>query len=333
VAPSSDSYRLWVQRNENDMVVNVNILADVAFWAAGWWDIVLTVLLFATVALGVVAVFSQPGRVELSPQRQAAIATGHADRKTVFENPVFRPLLWILLSITHHLNVPRVKEYLRRQLVAAGSPNYYTPEEYLALSLLAGLGLGAVLEVVYVLTTGRFSLSTVVLGLIVGATLSIYQIMDKASQRLRNITKQLPYALDLVSLAMGAGATFTEAVRTITRENDTDALNVECKALLAEIELGTTRQAALQNLARRAPLTSVQNLVASVTQAEQLGTPLATVLHDQATLLRMQRSARAENKAAVASVRVLVPCLLLVAAVIFTVFGPAIIRIVRGGMF
>ena len=315
------------------MIETVNILADVAFWSAGWWDIVLSVLLFGAVGLGVAAVFSQPGRAELSPQRQAAIATGHADRKTVFENPLFRPLLWILLSVGHHLNLPRAKEFLRRQLIAAGSPNYYTPEEYLALSLLAGLGLGMVLEVVYVLLTGQVSLSTLVMGLMIGATLSIYQIVDKASKRLRDITKQLPYALDLVSLAMGAGATFTEALRTITRENDADALNVEFKALLAEIELGTTRQTALQNLARRAPLTSVQSLVASVTQAEQLGTPLATVLHDQAAQLRMQRSARAENKAAVASIRILVPCLLLVAAVICTVFGPAIIRIVRGGMF
>jgi len=251
----------------------------------------------------------------------------------VFENPVFRPILWNLLSIGHHLNLPGAKDFLRRQLIAAGSPNYYTPEEYLALSLLAGLGLGVVLEIVYVLMTGQVSLSTILMGVVIGTTLSIYQIVDKAGKRLRDITKQLPYALDLVSLAMGAGATFTEALRTITRENDTEALNVEFKALLAEIELGTTRQAALQNFARRAPLTSVQSLVASVTQAEQLGTPLATVLHDQATQLRLQRSARAENKAAVASVRILVPCLLLVAAVILTVFGPAIIRIVRGGMF
>ncbi len=315
------------------MVQTVSILGDVAFWSAGWWDVALSVLLFGAIALGIVAVFSQPGRAELSPQRQVAIATGHADRKTVFENPAFRPILWILLSICHHLNLPRAKEFLRRQLVAAGSPNYYTPEEYLALSLLAGVGLGAVLEIIYVLLTGQVSLSTLIMGLIIGATLSIYQIVDKAGKRLRDITKQLPYALDLVSLAMGAGATFTEALRTITRDNDTEALNVEFKALLAEIELGTTRQVALQNFARRAPLTCVQSLVASVTQAEQLGTPLATVLHDQATQLRLQRSARAENKAAVASVRILVPCLLLVAAVILTVFGPAIIRIVRGGMF
>ena len=135
------------------MVDNIHILADVAFWAGGIWDVILSVLLFATIFLGITSVFSQPGQVELSPQRQAAIATGHADRKTVFENPIFRPLLWILLSISYRLNLPRPKAFLRKQLIAAGSPNYYTAEEYLALSILAGLGLGMALEIVYVFLT------------------------------------------------------------------------------------------------------------------------------------------------------------------------------------
>ena len=62
-------------------------------------------------------------------------------------------------------------------------------------------------------------------------------------------------------------------------------------------------------------------------------TPLGDILHDQATLLRLQRSVKAENAAASASVRILIPCLLLVMAVILAVFGPAIIRHVRGGLF
>ena len=315
------------------MMGGIDFLAESTVWTGGVWDWVISIGAFGAVALGVISIFSQPGKPKLSPQREAAIATGHTDRKTVFENPILRPFLWILLSISYRLNLPRAKAYLRRQLVAAGSPNYYTPEEYLALSILAGLGLGAVLEVIHFLLREQFSFMTIVLGVVIGVGLSIYQISDKANKRLREITKKLPYALDLISLAMGAGATFTEAVNTIVRDHDDAPLNVEWKALLAEIDLGTTRRDALQNMARRAPLTSVQSLVASVIQAEELGTPLATVLHDQARLLRMQRSVRAENRAAVASVRILVPCMLLVMAVILTVFGPAIVRIVQGGLF
>ena len=314
------------------MIEMTEILAA-GFWVGSVWDWVISVGLFVAVVLGVVCVFGQAGEIHLSPQRAAAIATGHTDRKTVFENPIFRPVLWILLSIASRLNFPQAKAFLRQQLVAAGSPNYYTAEEYLALSMLAGLALGAVLEIVHFFLLGSFSFMAIVLGVVIGMGLSIYQISDTAGKRLQAITRQLPYALDLISLAMGAGATFVEAARTIVREDRDDPLNVELKALLAEIELGTTRRDALKNMASRVPLESMRGLVASVIQAEQLGTPLASVLHDQATLMRMHRSVRAENMAAVASVRILIPCLLLVMAVILTIFGPAIIRTVRGGLF
>ena len=57
------------------------------------------------------------------------------------------------------------------------------------------------------------------------------------------------------------------------------------------------------------------------------------VLHSQANLLRMQRSARAENAAAVASVRILVPSLLILMGVVVAVFSPMILRIIREGLF
>jgi hypothetical protein len=57
------------------------------------------------------------------------------------------------------------------------------------------------------------------------------------------------------------------------------------------------------------------------------------MLHDQAELMRLNRSARAEDLAAKASIRILVPCLLLVLAVILVVFGPMVIRYAREGLF
>jgi tight adherence protein C len=302
-------------------------------WLADGWDYLIMAALFVSVAAGVMFVFSQPGEIRMSHQRQAAIATGHTDRTTLFENTLLRPLMWLLLTLAHRLNIGGGKVWLRKQLVAAGSPNYYTVEEYLALSFLLGLSLGIFLEILIILWTGGMSFTAMLLGLVGGVTLSLVSLVDKAGKRLRHITRQLPYALDLISLAMGAGATFVEAARTIVTEDRDNPLNVELRAVLAEMELGTTRREALQNFARRLPLESVRNLTSSVIQAEELGTPLGKVLHDQANLLRMQRSVRAENKAAVAGVRILIPCLLLVIAVLLTVFGPALIRVSQGGLF
>ena len=302
----------------------------------GWdplWDGAISVGIFLVVLLGVLAVFANPGRIQVSPQREAALATGHTDRRTVFESAILRPIVWLLLTVSHRLAIPRTKRWLRRQLIAAGSPNFYTAEEYLALALLTGLSLGAALQLMHLLIYGTYGVAIPLAGFVGGFALALHQIYDRAAKRVRLISKRLPYALDLIALAMGAGATFTEAVRTVIRHSIDDPFNVELRAMLTEMDLGTTRRNALQNLAARVPLDTLQSIVASVIQAEELGTALGTVLHDQATLLRLQRSVRAENAAAIASVRILIPCLLLVFAVILAVFGAPIVRAVRGGLF
>lgn len=298
------------------------------------WDAGLSVGIFVVVVLLVVAVFRQPPEMKLSYQRQAALATGHSDRRTVFEVPSLRPILWLLLSASYSMALPRLKQWIKRTLVSSGNENYYTPEEYLALSMFYGMVIGLFLSVFHLVALGDFSFLLLVFGFIGGMGLMLTQLYDKARKRLRLITRRVPYALDLIALAMGAGATFTEAVKAVVREDDEDPFNSELKAVLAEIELGTTRRQALENLADRVPIDMLRSIVASVIQAEELGTPLAEVLHSQATLLRLQRSVRAENLAAVASIRILIPSLLILFSVILAVFGPAIMMFIRqGGIF
>ena len=298
------------------------------------WDIGISVGLFTTVVLLTLAVFSQGGKVQISPLREAALATGHSDRKTIFESVYLRPVLWLLLSIAHRLAMPRLKDWLRRALVASGNPDFHTPEEQLAMAAFNGLTLAALLEVFALLVSGQLQALPVVMGCLLGFVMTLWQLHLRASNRLRLISKRVPYALDLLSLAMGAGATFTEAVRTVAREGGTDPFNAELNAMLTEIDLGSTRRRALQNLADRIPLDSLRSIVASAVQAEELGTPLADVLHAQATLMRLQRSVKAENAAAVAGVRILVPSLLILMGVILTLFAPSIIHFIRqGGIF
>ncbi len=299
----------------------------------GLMDVLLSVGIFAAVTLLIVGVFSQPGRIQRSAEREAAIATGHTDRKTVFESAALRPLMWLLLALGHRLAIPRTKDWIRRKLIAGGNPNYHTPEEYVALSLLTGIALMVVLEALHLVLTGQLSIFLGVVGFVGGVLLSVYQLHDRAAKRVREISKRLPYTLDLISLAMGAGATFTEAAQTVVRENVEDPLNVELKSMLAEIDLGATRRRALQNLAARIPLSALHSIIASIIQAEELGTPLSDVLHDQSALLRQRRWVRAENAAAAAGVKILVPCLLLVMAVMLAVFGPFIVKFIRGDLF
>jgi tight adherence protein C len=296
-------------------------------------DFCLHVGIFLVTAMFIVAIFRQPYEITISHQRRSAIESGHGDRHTVFENPMLRPLLWIMLSMSHRMALPRLKAWIRQALVSSGNPNYYSPEEYLALSLFYGTIIASVV-VIFSISIGGFSFISMLIGFMVGMLITIFQLREAANKRLRLIAKRVPYALDLISLAMSAGATFTEAIATVVREGSDDPFNEELKIVLAEIELGTTRRQGLQNLAERIPIDMLRSIVASVIQAEDLGTPLADVLHSQASLLRLQRSVRAENLAAVASVRIMVPGALILLSVILAVFGPAVVRFIEsGGIF
>ncbi len=316
-------------------LMNIATTLAAADYPNQWiYDLVLSGGIFLVVMLFVIAIFRQPYEITVSHQRRSSIETGHGDRQTVYENPLLRPILWIMLATAHRMAMPRFKDWIRRTLVAAGNPNYYSPEEYLALSLFYGAMIAAAISLFYIVALGGFSFVSMFLGFLAGMGLTIYQLRETAAKRLRLIAKRVPYALDLISLAMGAGATFTEAIGTVVRESSEDPFNEELKVVLAEIELGTTRRQALQNLATRIPIDMLRSIVASVIQAEDLGTPLADVLHSQASLLRLQRSVRAENLAAVASVRIMVPAALILFSVILAVFGPAVVRFIEsGGIF
>ena len=301
--------------------------------AVDWGHLAVSVLGGAALALGIVGLFGHSGRTEISPQRRIAVATGHADRRTVFESNLLAPLMWLLLQLMTKLAVPGAKRRLRATLIAAGSPKFYTAEEYMALSALRGLAAGAALMGATILYEGSASLVAGIIGFVGAFVLSVYRIYEISRKRVRQISRRVPYTLDLVGLAMGAGSTFTEAVRTVAGEDPDHPMNVELQTVLAEIDLGTTRQQALANLADRVTLESLRGIVASIIQAEQLGTPLEPVLKDQSTLLRLHRSVRAEKLAALASVRILVPSVLILFSVVLTVFAPLIVSAVRGSLF
>ena len=168
---------------------------------------------------------------------------------------------------------------------------------------------------------------------VIGFFIPIYTLNGQAHQRLRIISKQLPYTLDLIGLMMEAGATFTEAINTLIQDEPDDKLNQELALVQSEIDLGTQRAPALTNMANRIPLESLRSVVGAINQAEALGTPLSTILKNQSNMVRMMRSVKAEEASAKASTRILVPSMLILVAVVIVVFAPLIISKMQGGMF
>ncbi|MBE3070164.1 MAG: type II secretion system F family protein [Planctomycetes bacterium] len=294
--------------------------------------ILINVLVFAAVALAVSTLFRAP--IDATDETAFRIDIDNVDRSTLFEVVALRPLLVLVYQVVRRLNLPALKEHIRTLLSALGNPNQYTADEYLVLCMVWGIvgavgtwvGAWALLGQMSLIVVAAF----VVIGFGVGFFGTYLFLRERALARLRAIAKRLPYLLDLIAMAMDAGATFYEAASAVIRDEPDDPLNEEFGIVVREIDFGRSRQDALTQMGHRINVDGLDSIISAVLQAEALGTPLAEVLKLQANLLRMRRSMRAERRAGEAAVKMLIPSMLILMAVVLVIFAPIIVRAIRG---
>lgn len=284
---------------------------------------------FLGVFLPIYALFRYPMPTEPPVHRRIARAMG-ADTPTLFEQPLIGPVLGAAAELAGRLNLPGLRARIRQDLDASGNAAGYTVEQYLTLCILAA-GVACLIGAAGELMLGGGLLLIVVptfLGL--GFWVPLLVLSNARSARVLRIAKQLPYTLDLISLVMQAGSSFTEAIETLIRDDPDEDLNQELRLALSEMQFGTPRATALENVARRVPLETLRSIIAAVNQADTLGSPLAGILKTQADMLRNHRAVVAEKKSASASLKILVPSMLILVAVVIVMFGPVVIRFSRG---
>ena len=291
--------------------------------------IFVNVLAFGATAFLIWSLFRFPVPSEPPVHRRMAAAMGR-QRNTLFEQPALAPLMSLALTLAHRFSFGPIRKRIRADLEASGNPNGYSVEEAVALSLATGIALGLASALLASALLKQVDPIIFFVMALIGFALPMWTVHNAAAARLMRISKQLPYTLDLIALMMEAGSTFTEAIDTIIRDDPDDDFNQELALLRSEIDFGTQRSTALANLANRIPLESLRSIVGAVNQAESLGTPLSVILKSQSGMLRMHRSVRAEKLSASASLRILIPSMLILLAVVLMVFGPVLIRWLAG---
>ena len=216
---------------------------------------------------------------------------------------------------------------LEKHISLAGDYMGLTADEYLALSIISGVGCGVLGGIAgYVMDMGGL---TVVIGVMLGLAGPYMQISGVGQERLKNVSRGLPYTIDLMALAMGAGLDFPGAVRQVVEKssNPEDPIVEEFTLILQTLNLGRTRKDALEEFARRCPVDAVTEFVNALVQAEERGNPVAEVLSIQATVSRTRRSVRAEEMAAKAGVKLVGPLMLVFFCVMGLLLGPALMKI------
>jgi tight adherence protein C len=218
-------------------------------------------------------------------------------------------------------------QILERNLIISREKLPWRPEEFAAAKWLEGLLIGGTLFV-FLLLLG-WSKSAVVFGIAVAAGYGMLMpkaVRDKAKKRLRRMRVRLPFAVDLIALTMEAGGGFQECLQTAVAENGAaHPLTEELAEVLRQIALGRPRRDALLALQDRLHDEDVNELVFAINKGEELGTPLSSILRDQAEQMRLKRSQRGEKAAAEAQVNIVFPGMVVMIACLLVVIAPIVL--------
>jgi len=164
-----------------------------------------------------------------------------------------------------------------------------------------------------------------------GGLYPLIWLRDKVKIRHHQITRALPYNLDLLTLSVEAGLDFAAALGKVVEKGRKGPLADELAITLRELKLGKTREEALKNLAARVELSSLTSFVAALVQADKMGTSLGKVLRILSTQMRIERTQRAEKLANEAPVKLLFPLIGFIFPTIFIMlFGPIAFQVFFG---
>ena len=243
---------------------------------------------------------------------------------------VLRRTLVAFLAALNKTWVPeRYIARLRAALRRAGNPGEVTPEEVVAFMeigafvfLLIGVAVSLWLDL---------AIWTWILWPAFGALYPLIWLRDRVKIRHHQITRALPYNLDLLTLSVEAGLDFAAAIGKVVEKGRTGPLRDELAITLKELKLGKTREEALKNLAARVELPALSSFVAALVQADKMGTSLGKVLRILSTQMRIERTQRAEKLANEAPVKLLLPLIGCIFPTIFIMlFGPIAFSIFFG---
>jgi len=221
-----------------------------------------------------------------------------------------------------------MKKNIKTKLGMAGNPGNLSPSDFIAIQVLAAIGLLFLVMILFETTDVIYLL----LALLLGFYFPNYWLKEKINIRRKIVFRSLPDVLDLLTLCVEAGLDFGSAVNKLVERGEEGPLKDEFFNLEQEIRMGKSRIDALRDMAQRIDHPALTSVVNSLIQAIQLGGSLASILRTQSDQMRTQRFLLAEKLAAEAPIKLLFPLLFFIFPTIFIVlFGPIVLMFLKGG--
>ena len=194
-----------------------------------------------------------------------------------------------------------------------------------ALSIVAPTAIGFGAHVLGMLTLSQGLVAGVAAGL-AGTIAPSFWLDHQRKKRQTNIRRAMPDALDIIVVCVEGGLSLPAAFAKVSSELQTahPMLASELLIVQREIQLGHSTGEALKNFADRFDLEELRGLASVVRQAEKFGASIVKALRVHADTLREKRQLRAEELAAQAAVKLLIPTVVCIFPSLFVVIlGPA----------
>ena len=248
-----------------------------------------------------------------------------------FQERVLRPGLERLGRLLSDRTPEKARLAMAAKLSLAGRPGGLSVAGFTALrDVMAAFGvpLGAGVGIF-----AHHDLPGALIGAVVGALLGyygpIFWLSSAAGRRRKQIQKALPDAMDLLTISAEAGQSFDAAVQNVV-EKFHNALTDELAIVIREVQLGRPRLDALEDMGRRSGVEDVNNFVQAVVQSEQMGVGISKILRIQAAELRRRRRQRAQEQAAQASLKMMLPMVGCIFPTLWIILlGPAVLVVLK----
>lgn len=247
-----------------------------------------------------------------------------------FSERVIRPFLARLAGKKDPKDMRKAaKSTLKKQLGQAGYPGGLTVGEFVVIQNLFRVITPVAFIALAIVINPKLVVMAGVIGLGIGMLGPRLFLQRKIATRLHGIQRQLPDVLDLLTVAVEAGLGFDSACDKVV-EKMRGPIPDEFSLTLRHMRMGQSRRDAFKGLGERVDHPDLNAFISAIIQADQLGVSIGQVLRIQSEQLRDKRRQRAEEEAAKAPVKMMLPLVFFIFPNVGIVIGaPALFQIME----
>lgn len=226
-----------------------------------------------------------------------------------------------------------VREY-RERLSRAGYDANWAPGVFwgvrVVFALAGGVGCYMLRYAFPEVILPNFAVFVALCGAYLCFLLPGFWLTYKTRVRMRQLTHELPEALDLMVVCVEAGMGLDQTLSRVAKDMQMSCreLSKELHRVGLELLAGQGRADVLRNFAKRTGVKEFESLVTLIVQSETLGTSIARTFRVYSDTLRVKRFQAAEEVAGKLPVKLLLPLIFFIMPILFVIMlGPASIRV------